>query len=238
MKFAVIGDIHGNKFALESVFEDIKLKNIDFIISTGDIVGYLPFPNEVIEVMRRNRILVVKGNHDKFIAESEKVSDEDILKISDDEIQSNASAIFTNWVISDENRSYLKNLPSKLTMECQGFKIIVVHGSPMSIDEYLYEDEEHLLKISEIIRENIVICGHTHVPYCKKLNNKYFINAGSVGKPKHGGSESTYVIVNIENGKVSYNIEKVTYDIKKIVNTIDGNRMISNKLIAMLEKGF
>ena len=68
MKFAVIGDIHSNKYALESVLEDIKERNVDFIISTGDLVGYLPYPNEVIDLLRRHSVLSVKGNHDEFIS--------------------------------------------------------------------------------------------------------------------------------------------------------------------------
>lgn len=47
MRFAVIGDVHSNKFALESVLMDIAERNVDFIVSTGDLIGYLPFPNEV-----------------------------------------------------------------------------------------------------------------------------------------------------------------------------------------------
>ena len=237
MRLAIIGDIHGNKYALESVLENINSKNVDFIVSTGDLVGYMPYPNEVIELIRKNKVVVVQGNHDKFIAESEKLSDETISKITDDKIQSNASAAFTNWIITDNNRSFLKNLTNKLTMECHGFKIVVVHGSPMEIDEYLFEDKEYLSRIAEVINEDVVICGHTHVPYYTKVNNKHFVNAGSVGKPKHGDSQSTYAIVEIKDGKFNCTVEKVKYDIELMINDIKDNRMISNKLIAMLEQG-
>ncbi len=75
MRFAVIGDIHSNKFALDSVLNDIAERNVDFIVSTGDMVGYLPFPNEVIDMIRNNKVLVVKGNHDKHIAELDALQD-------------------------------------------------------------------------------------------------------------------------------------------------------------------
>lgn len=68
MRFAVIGDIHSNIYALESVIEDIREKKVDFIVSTGDLVGYLPFPNEVIELIRKERVVAIQGNHDQAIA--------------------------------------------------------------------------------------------------------------------------------------------------------------------------
>lgn len=237
MRFAVIGDIHGNKYALESVLEDINSKNVDFVISTGDLVGYMPYPNEVIEMVRKNKIMVVQGNHDKAIAQSEKITTEEITSMTEQEIQSNASAMFTRWCITDQNKKFLQNLNTRLTMECGGLKIVVVHGSPVRIDEYLYADTEILMRASEKTSEDIVICGHTHIPYFTEVNKKYFINSGSVGKPKHGDCRSTYVIVEIDEGKVSCSIQRVSYNLEDMIKAIEDNRMISNKLIEMLQEG-
>jgi len=237
MRFAVIGDIHSNKYALESVISDINKRNVDFIVSTGDLVGYLPFPNEVIELIRKNKIMVVQGNHDKFIGESTKVIQEDLAGISDNDIQSNASSYFTNLTITDDNRKYLSNLPDKITIDCNGLKILIVHGSPRAVDEYLYEDIKSLKSLLEAIDQDIIICGHTHIPYHFSLNNKHIINVGSVGKPKHGSPMSTYAIVEIINGEIKSETIQVSYDLSKITESIKETRMISNKLINMLEQG-
>ncbi|WP_252232106.1 YfcE family phosphodiesterase [Clostridium sp. ZBS15] len=237
MKFAVIGDIHGNKYALEKALIDINNKNVDFIISTGDLVGYMPYPNEVIKLIRKNNVIVVKGNHDKYISECNKISTEIINKMADLEIQKSASLAFTNWIISDENRDYLKALMNKLCIEHEGIKIVVVHGSPFLIDEYVYGNDNCLANIGKLVNEDVIICGHTHIPYFKKINNKYFINSGSIGKPKHGESLGTYVIVDILNGSVKCTIEKVEYDVELMIKDIECNRMISNDLISMLRKG-
>lgn len=237
MKIAVIGDIHGNKYALESVLEHIEKNDVDFIVSTGDLVGYMPYPNEVINLIRKHKILVVQGNHDKVIAESKKISLEEINNMTSLEIQKNASAAFTNWCISDENRKFLENLSSKLILECGDRKLIIVHGSPMRIDEYLYENEDNLTQLSEKISEDIIICGHTHIPYFRNINGKYFINAGSVGKPKHGDKRGTYVIAEIDKDNVSCSIKKVEYDVEKMVKDIENNQMISDGLIELLRQG-
>ncbi len=73
MGFAVIGDIHSNFQALESVLNRIKEDNVDFIISTGDLVGYAPFPNEVINLIRSNYIVSIQGNYDKAIGNKDSL---------------------------------------------------------------------------------------------------------------------------------------------------------------------
>lgn len=237
MRLAVIGDIHGNKYALESVLERIETQNVDFIISTGDLVGYMPYPNEVINLIRKHKVVTIQGNHDQTIGQAEKISTEEITSRTDEEIQDKASLLYTNWCITDENRKFLKSLATKLSLECNGLKISIVHGSPKKINEYLYEDQETLARISKIIEEDVIICGHTHIPYFTKVEDKYFINAGSVGKPKHGDSRSTYILVEMNEGNVSCSIEKVPYNLEAMINDIKANRMIANELIPLLEKG-
>ena len=237
MKITVIGDIHGNKYALDCVLLHINNRDVDVIVSTGDLVGYLPYPNEVIDLIREHKIMVVQGNHDKVIAESRKINLDEINRMSTPEIHKSASAAFTNWCITNENREFLKNLCSKLVFECGDKKVVVVHGSPMRIDEYLYEEEEHLAQVSELISEDVIICGHTHIPYFKQVHGKYFINAGSVGKPKHGDSQGTYVIVEIKKGTVSCSIEEVEYDVNQMMQDIENHPMISDSLVDQLRQG-
>ena len=237
MKLAIIGDIHGNIYALNSVLKHIQSKNVDFIVSTGDLVGYMPYPNEVINTLRESKVLVVQGNHDEYIGSAKKISTSEIEALSDEEIQKVASGKFTKWIITDENREYLRNLPKYLKLQVGNLKLIAVHGSPRNISEYMYEDEEILREIGELTEEDIIVSGHTHIPYCKKINDKTFINVGSVGKPKDKDSRSSYIILEVKDEEINCSIERVAYDIDKMINDIKNNRMISNSLINMLFEG-
>ncbi|TCT15391.1 putative phosphoesterase [Natranaerovirga pectinivora] len=238
MKFAVIGDIHGNKFALESTLKDIKDKNVDFIVSTGDLVGYLPFPNEVIEMIKSNNIITIQGNHDEKIALGSKPTEESIGKMSESEIQGSASGVFTNLTITDENREYLKRLPKKMVIVAEALKVMLVHGSPRSNKEYMKEDSEILDLLAKESHADVIISGHTHLPYYKKVEDKHFINAGSTGKPKQGNANGVYVIVDIDHNEVTCDIVEVPYDVENMVAAIEGNDMISNELIDNLRKGY
>lgn len=237
MRLAVIGDIHSNVYALRSVLQDIKNRNVDGIIGTGDLVGYLPYPNEVIELFKENNIVSVQGNHDAVIGGSVPVTSKSLEGIDEKELQGNASRLYTNMIISQEYRNYLKYLPTSIKFEVAGKRVLVVHGSPASQKEYLLNDEELLKMWSRRIAEDILICGHTHEPYVNKVQDKIFINAGSVGKSKHGNENATYAILTIED-EVNCEIVEVAYDKTELYQKIKSEPLISDDLIDMLQKGY
>ena len=237
MRIAVIGDIHSNQYALTAVLDHIKGQHVDAIFSTGDLVGYLPHPNEVIELMQKHQVQVLKGNHDDVIAESSSVSIEELKTYSLDKIQANASRIYTNHVITDENRQYLKHLPDSIVFEVSGKKVMLVHGSHRHIAEYLYEDETLLTEISQTLDADVLISGHTHMPYHVMVANKHFMNVGSVGKPKTGCAEGTYLVVEITENDVKSECMSVVYDLASLIKDIQANEMISNQLIHNLSEG-
>lgn len=236
MRFAVIGDIHSNIHALKSVIEDIKAKDVDFILCTGDMVGYAPYPNEVIDLVRKNSVLSIQGNYDKAIGNSESVcgcdyNDEKQLEMA------GLSVMFTNMTVTEKNRTYLKELPTELRMKAEGLQILMVHGSHRKNNEYLFENSNEVDEVTKEIAEDILICGHTHKPYYKVINGKHVINSGSAGKPKHGSPNATYVIVNIVDKNVCVDIQEVPYDYEKTAKAIEDNEMLPNDFANMLRKG-
>lgn len=237
MKIAIIGDIHSNKYALNSVMEDINKKDVDFILSTGDLVGYLTHPNEVIRILKNNNVLSIKGNHDLRVAESNPILLDSIDSLSSDEIYRKGSLAYTNWKITSDNRDYLKNLPNQLKLNFNGLSLIMVHGSPKEIDEYLYPDSKEVIELSKSISEDIIISGHTHVPYHIVKNNKHFINPGSVGKPKDRRYEATYMILDITD-KIMSTIIQVKYPLDALIKSIEANPMIPDHLIDHLKEGY
>lgn len=237
MKFAIIGDIHSNKYALKSVLDDIQKKDVDFILSTGDLVGYLTHPNEVIHMLRENNVLPIMGNHDQRIANANSITKEEIESMTTDEVFSKGSLAFNNLEITSKNKKYLKNLPKKLKLYCNDFELLMVHGSPTKIDEYLYSDSEKLIEVSKKVDADIIISGHTHLPYHLIKNGKHFINPGSVGKPKDHRYEATYMILNITD-QIQSNIVQVDYPIEELINAIKNNPFVSNDLIDHLKEGY
>lgn len=113
----------------------------------------------------------------------------------------------------------------------------MVHGSHRRNNEYLFENSNEVDEVTREIVEDILICGHTHKPYYKVINGKHVINSGSVGKPKHGNPNATYVVVDIIDKKVSVEVVEVRYDFEKIAKAIEENEMLPNDFADMLRKG-
>lgn len=211
MKIAAISDIHGNVYALMKVLEDIDEQRVDKIICLGDLVGYGPHPNEVIALIRRREVPCIKGNYDASVV------DGDYTFIRNTTINS----FSLPWAVDEvrvSNKYFLDSLPLSLEYTINGVNIVFTHGSPSKINEYLFENGENTEQAMKDFTGDVLVCAHTHIPSCKKFDDKMFINVGSVGKPKIGRPNCTYSIINIDdNGNVDVSPREVEYEFKRIV---------------------
>jgi putative phosphoesterase len=224
MKIAIISDIHSNIYGLEAVVKDATAKSVDQIVCLGDMVGYYTFPNEVIELIRKERILTIMGNYDDAVGNERMVCGCDYPDPRDAE---NASTSL-NWTIdntSDENKKFLRELPLEMVFKFEGKTIRFVHGSPRLINEYLKENSKEAEEVMGSLVEDILVCAHTHKPYYKMYGNKMIVNSGSAGKPKTGNPDANYVILDISSGEVKVDIVEVPYDFEKTAKAAEEQGM-------------
>lgn len=241
MRIALFSDIHANYPALESCLKNIEEQKPDAIYCLGDLVGYNIWPNEVVNEIRKRNIPTIAGNYDFGIG---RTSDDCgcAYKTDIEKANGSVSISFTNQIIKDEERNYLRTLPAHIKVEFQlnndRLNLLLVHGSPRRINEYLFEDrdEKSLLRIIQQADADIMCFGHTHKPYHRVLNSpdenkKHFrhaINIGSVGKPKDGDPRGCYVILRINDFSNTQMAESIgvefirfNYDIGKAAKAIE-----------------
>ncbi len=204
MRLALISDVHANVVALRSVLDDISDQGADRIVSAGDIVGYYPYPNETIDLFRSNNILSILGNHDVAV-----------LSIDPSTMSSMASSavIWTAKQLNAASRKFLLSLERRDRARFDGLSILICHGSPFDDDQYIYEDEADSSLLDES-KADVLVLGHTHVPYVNRFDKGIIINPGSVGQPRDGNALSSYTIFDTiskeaENHRVGYDIDKV-----------------------------
>ncbi|OQP54547.1 YfcE family phosphodiesterase [Niastella yeongjuensis] len=241
MKIVLFSDIHANLPALEAFFKDVDSKNPDAIYCLGDLVGYNIWPNEVINEIKKRRIPTIAGNYDFGIGRS--IDDCGCAYKTDTEKANGAISIsFTNEIVKEEERKYLRTLPAHLKVEFQlnndKLNLLLVHGSPRKINEYLFEDREEksMLRIMQDADADIMCFGHTHKPYHRVLTTdedgkqrfRHALNIGSVGKPKDGNPQGGYVMLHINdnssvNIKESIRVEfiRFTYDVEKAAKAVE-----------------
>lgn len=225
-KIAIISDIHANLPALHAVLEDIDRKTPDATFCLGDLVDFAPWPNEVIETLRRRGIPTLMGNHDERIAFDHKIIP--LAKHGPDERVARVCAIEnTRRTISPENRAYLSCLPRELWISHgtgnNAKRILLVHGSPRSTDEYIYEDhsERDLASMLRKRGADAVVMGHTHLPYIRKVaGHKLVLNAGSVGRSKEKRLSASYLILTISGSSISPHIVRVPYPVEDTIKGI------------------
>jgi putative phosphoesterase len=212
MRIAVISDIHSNIYALDEVLADIEKRNIDMTVCTGDLVGYATRPNEVIEAIKKEKILSIMDNYDDAIGNYRLICGCDYSDPKNAK-KAGASMSFTLQNTSDENKSYLKNLHKDATLTFNSKTIRFVHGNTRIINEYLKENSKEADEVMSDLVEDILVCGYTHIPYAKYYGEKLLINAGSVGKPKTNNPNANYIIIDIKNAdemdETSSNVETV-----------------------------
>lgn len=236
MKIAVISDIHSNVYALEKVLDDINSKNVDLVVCTGDLVGYGTRPNEVIEIIKNKKIITVMGNYDDAIGNLKIVCGCDYKDPKDAE-KAGLSMHFTANETTDENKEFLRNLLNELTLKVHNKTIKFVHGSTRLINEYLRENSDEANAVMNELNEDILICGHTHIPYFKSYGEKLLINAGSVGKPKTNSPNANYVIVEVCEKNVDVKICEVEYDYEKFAKEIEENEILPNDFARLIREG-
>jgi putative phosphoesterase len=241
MRIALFSDIHANLPALESVLADIDEKKPDAVYCLGDLVGYNIWPNEVVNEIRKRQIPTIAGNYDFGIG---RMSDDCgcAYKTDTEKDMGKISISFTNSVVKEDERKYLRTLPAHIRVEFQlnndKLNLLLVHGSPRRINEYLFEDrnEKSLLRIMEQADADIMCFGHTHKPYHRildlqvenKNHYRHAINIGSVGKPKDNNPKGCYVMLTInensgiENkGTVGAEFIRFEYDVEKAAKAIE-----------------
>lgn len=222
MKIAVISDIHGNLYALEAVLEDIEGRGIKNVFCAGDLVGYGPRPNEVTELVRNKKIPTVMGNYDDAIGNMRIACGCD-YRDEASRILGESSVAWTRENISESNRLWLGQLPAEIRLSASGTDILLVHGSPRALNEYLYQEtpEAYLNDLLLSSQAAVLICGHTHRPYVKRIRAGYVVNAGSVGRPLHGNPNAAYAAAEIGESHFEAEIIEVRYDYMKTSGEIE-----------------
>ena len=217
MRIAVIADVHANLPALRAVIEDVTAIGCDAVWCAGDLVGRGPHPNEVVEEMRRLAIPTVQGNWDEALGMGREVTGA-IWASPDAEAEGYASLAWTDSRMTEENCSWLRQLPSTLRMEVDGRTALLFHGTPMKQNEYLWEDRpsRYFARIASDEGDDIFAFGHTHQTFHRVTAAAHFIGVGSVGCGGAGDARARYAVLYVTDSDVVVGFRSVEYDLESV----------------------
>lgn len=226
MQIAIFSDVHGNLPALEVVLNDIEERGIDQKFCLGDLVDFAPWGNEVIEKIKSLNIPCLMGNHDERIAFDIPVIP--LSKHSEEETTARFLAIdHSKKYITKANKKYLSELPFHLKLNYKigkkHWNIQLVHSSLESNDTYFYESENDDIFIDMLNDSqcDVVIMGHTHLSFKKYFDGKWAINAGSVGRSREENRLASYVILTLDEDKITPEIIQLSFPIEEVCHQIE-----------------
>lgn len=214
MRYLVLSDIHANLEALEACVTDGRRRGYDRALVLGDIVGYGPNPNEVVDAVRRlEPLAIVRGNHDKVASGLDSSEGFNVV--------ARAAAKWTREVLTAANREWVASLPVGPTVV--DALVEICHGSPFDEDAYVFDELDAVRALKTSTRP-LCLFGHTHYPIAFAQSGanletlgsptdedsilplrdevKYLLNPGSVGQPRDGDARAACAIVDVAGRRV------------------------------------
>jgi putative phosphoesterase len=221
LKILIASDLHGNLEAVHSLPSDF-----DQLWVLGDIVNYGPNPAEVIEFVREHASLVVRGNHDDAIG-----FDRDPLCSVPFRRLAEETGRFTMSVVGERKREFLRGLPLSAGRDVDGLRFFACHAAPGDpLHEYRPADSD--LWARDVAKGfcDVLLAGHTHVPFCRSVGARRVANPGSVGQSKSAGGRACYAIWEDDQLR----LESVEYAIEETVAKVR-NLPVSSEVKDQLE---
>ena len=207
-----MGDIHGNQFALQVVLEAAAAAKVDRLLVTGDLVGYYFAPLQVLELLSCWTYDVVRGNHEEMLSKAR--SDEAYLATVEARYGSGARVALEQ--LSSTQLDSLCSLPHPLELDIDGSRVLLSHGSPWNLDQYIYPDADQEM-LAGCLSQNydLVVMGHTHYPMVKRIGNTAVINPGSVGQPRDRKPGACWALFDTKDHTIE--LRRENYDSSRLV---------------------
>ena len=221
---ALLPDIHGNLPALEAVLEEVERRGVDAAYHLGDLVGYGPWPNEVVARLTAEGIAGVAGNYDSTVA----VSAEHCgcrAESPAQEALAHESYAWTLGQVSAKTKARLRALPFRIDVRPggghrSGPTLRLVHGAPTL--NTLYWDQSRPDEFARkmggkvgAVAGDAVAFGHTHIPWTRAVDDVLFVNAGSIGRPKDGDPRASWALASWDGGRIDVEVVRTAYDVER-----------------------
>lgn len=245
MRVIVLSDVHGNCFALETAFADMKRTAYDHIVCNGDMIQGGPQPHETVQLLREMKCSIVMGNSDAWLmtgveTDAHLIAEERRRKLD----------IVRAWSLSkldEEDRTFINAFESTVTVDMgHGRSLLAFHGSPTSFDQFILPStpEDEFQEILKPYTDNILTGGHMHLQYTRRLRDSqnFFFNPGSIGvayNHEQSGDKgfldpwAEYALLTVKGMQVSLEFCHIPLDMEKMADLyLHSDKPFANEAMA------
>ena len=215
-RLALFGGIYNNYRALEAAMEDARRRKADDLYCLGDLGAFGPYPDRVYPLLRAAGVRCIQGNYDNSLAGGLA----DCQCGYTDPRDNHFARISYNYTFrntSEDNKAWLRTLPASLRLDVEGRRLLLCHGSPRKMNEFLWEStspDSFLEYLLEQGKADIICVTHSGIKWHRALApNRHFINVGVLGRPENdGGTNVWYTLLTLDGADVQVEFIPVEYD--------------------------
>lgn len=218
-RIAFFGGIYNNYLALEAALRDAQRRGVDAIYCLGDLGAFGPHPDRVFPLLHDHDVHCIQGNYDNSIGNDladcqcgyTDPRDNHFARIS-------YSYTFTNT--SASNRAWLKELPGQRRIELGRYRLLLCHGSPRKMNEFLWETTTptHFLEhLSDVYSADVILTTHTGMKWHRRLSgDRHFVNVGVLGRPENDGQTNVWYAILSATPELQVEFVPVVYDHQRL----------------------
>lgn len=219
-RIALFGGVYNNYLALEAAIADVQRRGVDAIYCLGDLGAFGPHPDRVFPLLQDADVHCMQGNYDHSIGNAlddcqcgyTDPRDNHFAQISYDYTLANTSA---------SNREFLRKLPTEFRLQVGGRRVLLCHGSPRKVNEFLWESttSTHFLNyLADEYASDVIVATHTGIKWQRQLaGDRLFVNAGVLGRPENDGQPNVwYTLLECTPHQMKVEFVPVTYDFRRL----------------------
>lgn len=224
-RLALLGGLYSNWLALETALADCERRQVDEIHCLGDLGAFGPHPDRVYPLLRDHGVQVIQGNYDNSLAGG---LDDCQCGYTDprDNYYARLSYQYTYRHTSDANKQWLGTLPQQRRIEHEGVRLLLCHGSPRRINEFLWESTSGDAFLSHLLQTHdtdVVCCTHSGIKWHRPLpGGGHYVNVGVLGRPENDGTRRVwYTLLTLDRGRVDVEFVPVEYDWERLAAAME-----------------
>ena len=218
-RLALLGGIYSNYLALDAVLRQVRRSGADLVWALGDLGGFGPHPDRAAEILRGQEIPMLRGNYDDSIGCGRAdcgcgytdPRDNEYAQISYDYTLAHTSATHREW---------MRTLPGQQRLEIAGRNVLLCHGSPRQMNEFLWESacsDAFLEWLCDAHGADVIACAHSGLPWHRPLpSGRHVVNAGAIGRPANDGRAEVWYAALELNDEVRVEFHPVAYDVETL----------------------
>lgn len=231
LRYAVLGGVYNNYLALSAVLDDAERRGAREVFCLGDLGGFGPHPDRVFPILLDRRVVVMQGNYDHSIGHE---LPDCACGYTDprDNHYARLSYAYTQAKTAPRFLPYLRALPPSLRRQWHGLRVLMAHGSPRRVNEFLWESQCSDAFLRRLLAEHqadVLLVTHSGIPWVRRLpaelGGGVVVNVGAIGRPANDGHTGVYYAVltvfpptpTDANGTLAVELVRVDYDHERLI---------------------